>query len=269
MSLGSIALVVLPTTAICVALMLAVRRRESHRLTVSVDRGTGVLQVVGTAFSVLLAIVIFIALDSYDGARAAAGSEANDVVGLSRNVDLLAPANRAKLQGDLTCYGMAVINSEWPAMRHYRSSPLVNHWERALREDAGALKGGTPAQEGALQEVIGELDTLAEARRVRLTEAHPVIPQPIWVVLLLGGLLIVGIMLMVADRGESAIVQGFLMASVASLVAACLVLVWFFDHPYRNQAGSIRPVEMRHTIQVIQQEHPATPRPCRVTGQPV
>jgi hypothetical protein len=32
------------------------------------------------------------------------------------------------LQGALICYSRAAIHEEWPAMRHQRSSPVVDRW---------------------------------------------------------------------------------------------------------------------------------------------
>jgi hypothetical protein len=226
------------------------------------------LAFVGTAFAVLLAFIVFIAFDSYNSAKGAAESEAIDTVDISRNLDLFADPSRRELKGELVCYGRAVANSEWPAMRHQGRSVLVDDAEKALRIGSRRLDTGTAAHQAAFQQILSELDTLAQARRTRLAEASPVVPGPIWLVLVLGALMIVGIVLLLADRAESAVVQGVLMASVAAMLAASLALVWFLDHPYRDQTGSIRPTEMNRSIGIVLQEQPGiTPR-CGLDGRP-
>src|SRR5207248_11189628 len=47
---------------------------------------------------------------------------------------------RLTLQGQLVCYGRAVAELEWPAMRHERSSPVVQGWINALDRDLRAVR---------------------------------------------------------------------------------------------------------------------------------
>jgi hypothetical protein len=57
------------------------------------------------------------------------------------------------------------------------------------------------------------------------------------------------------------------------MVTAALLLVWFLDHPFAGESGSIAPIEMEHTLETIaeEDEHQAvdvTP-PCTPTGDPL
>ena len=58
------------------------------------------------------------------------------------------------------------------------------------------------------------------------------------------------------------------MGVVAGMVAATLVLVWFLDHPYEGQSGSIEPIEMERTIANMEDERPGLTPPCTATGRP-
>jgi hypothetical protein len=47
---------------------------------------------------------------------------------------------------------------------------------------------------------------------------------------------------------------------------AGLALIWFLDHPYRQQAGSLEPTEMHRTLAIIASEGSAPP-PCDLRGR--
>src|SRR5262245_22208705 len=89
--------------------------------------------VTGTLFAVVLAFVILSAVQTYNGAKAGAQSEAAAVVDMARTASFFPPAQRDGLRADLTCYGRAVVEQEWPAMENERSSPLVDRWVAAYR----------------------------------------------------------------------------------------------------------------------------------------
>src|SRR5215472_15357670 len=103
-----------------------VHRRAVGPLLADSGRGRPMIQVTGTLFAVVLAFVILAAFQTYNGARAGAQSEAAALLDMARAAALFPPAQRDELRGDFVCYGRAVVNQEWPAMRHGHSSPLVD-----------------------------------------------------------------------------------------------------------------------------------------------
>jgi hypothetical protein len=127
MTLPVAALVLVGIVIVLIAGMYFVRRRApAGGFYTDVDRAGAIFGVVGTAFAVLLAFVIFVAFQSYDNARAQAQKEADAVQKLYAATHFLSPPTRDELQGQLICYSRAVIHEEWPAMRNQRSSPDVD-----------------------------------------------------------------------------------------------------------------------------------------------
>src|SRR5436305_11878031 len=110
-------------------------------------RGTPMAIVAGTSNAVLLAFVILAAFQTYNSARAGAATEANAVLDVTRTAALFPTAQRARLQSDFVCYGRAVVNEEWPAMRSGRSSPLVDYWVASYRDEFGRLTVRSPRQQ--------------------------------------------------------------------------------------------------------------------------
>jgi hypothetical protein len=65
-------------------------------------------------------------------------------------------------------------------------------------------------------------------------------------------------MLFFADSGESAITQGVLMGSVASVITILLLLLSALDKPFQTGIGGIRPVAMERTLRIVDQAIAAT-----------
>jgi hypothetical protein len=169
----------------------------------------------------------------------------------------------------LICYSRAVIEDEWPAMRDGERSPEVQRWVERLGAALRQVDVRTPSQEAAFLQLLEQEANRVEARRARLSEATRVLPAPVWFILALGALLTIGFGFLFADRRESLIVQGSLIAAITSLVTAGLLLVWFLDHPYADESGSIRPTEMERQLEIVEHEQREVVPPCNSAGEPM
>ena len=90
-----------------------------------------------------------------------------------------------------------------------------------------------------------------------------------WFILIVGALVSIGFVLLFIDRrGEAFLAQAALIGTVTVIVVAGLLLVWFLDHPYEDQAGSIKPEDMQRAIDVMQTEAPGLILPCTPGGEP-
>lgn len=228
-------------------------------------RAAGALTVIGTMFAVLLAFTIFFALQSYQSARDGASVEAVAVTELHNVAEVLEGREGERLHGDLICYGRAVVADEWPAMARGETSPTVARWVDTMVEDFAATSPVGASQEAAYGQWFDQQAERRDGRRARAAEAAPSVPVPLWIVLGIGASAILTYMCVQADRRESAVVQAIPIAFVSALVASALVVVAFLDHPYADWSGSIQPDEMRVTLQLIDDGHPA---PCDESGIP-
>jgi Protein of unknown function (DUF4239) len=269
-----VAVLVIALAAVtAVAGLLLVRRRApAGGFFADPDRAAGVFGVLGTSFAVLLAFVIFLAFESYDTAREKAGVEAVAVTELSDTAELFPPRTAQALRGELVCYARSVIGAEWRTMRDGRPSPLVEGWLTAL---AGTLRRAPLAGEKQAAAYGAWLDQMAqrrEGRRGRLAEATPLVPAPLWLVLILGACLVVGYMCLYADPAEPRFVQAAMIGAITAVVVSGLLIVRFLDHPYEDHTGSIKPVEMTRTLGLMQAARrtvdPPPRVPCDAVGRP-
>ena len=270
MNLLLLAGIVVVVAVASVALLHLIRRRaSSEHFFIEIERGAGVFAFLGTAFAVLLAFVVLEAFGSFNDARTGAESEATSVVELSRTSEFFASTDRERFAGRLMCYARAVIEDEWPAMRHGERSMLVQDWVERLGSALRQIGVNDSRQEAAFLQLLDEEGTRTEGRRMRLSESLRTLPGPVWFILALGAALTVGFALLFADRRESFLVQGVVIGSVTALVTAGLLLVWFLDHPYEDRNGSIKPIEMRTSLEIVEHEQADVVPPCDSAGEPM
>jgi len=254
--------------ALAVLLLFAVRRVASGPLLREPTRGTPMIMMVSTAFAVLLAFITIAAFQTYNGAKGGARSEAVATLEMFRTAALFPAADRDTLRADFACYGRSVASLEWVTMRDGRRSPVTEGWISAYRDRFTQLGLGSPREQLGFQELLTEARNRTDGRRERLTEATPSVPLALWIVLVLGGSVAIGLQLSMADRRERRVIQAALIAGVAAIVTAGLLLVYFLDHPYQQHLGSIKPAEMRQTLAMMNQQSPGLHLPCDQSGRP-
>jgi hypothetical protein len=259
-------LVLIVVVAAAITIKLLVRRGAPvGGWFTDLPRSAGTLSVIGTMFSVMLAFVILLALQSYQRAREGSSVEAIAISELHSVAGVFKPPLSDRLHGELVCYARAVIEDEWPAMKDGRSSDLVQSWiDRLSREFAIAEPHGA-REETAYAQWFDEQAQRRDGRRERLAEATPFVPLPLWFVLGIGASLTLAYMVAQADRREGLIIQAIPIGFVSALATAGLLVVFFLDHPYSNESGSIAPTEMRRTLMLI--DHDGA-YPCDERGVP-
>jgi hypothetical protein len=262
-------LIVLGAAGAAAGAFVLVQWRARGPLLIDSGRGRPMVTVTGTLFTVVLAFVILAAFNTYDGARSGASTEANAVLDMVRTAPLFPAAQRARLQSDLTCYGRAVVFEEWPAMRHGRSSPLVDYWIARYRGEFTRLQVHSLRQQAAFQDLLTLANNRTAGRQQRLADDYPTVPTPLWLSLLLGGCISVALQLGMADPRERFRVLGLMIAGFAAVVATGLLVVYFLDHPFQPHIGGIQPGAMRHALVLMRELTPRLHILCSATGEPL
>lgn len=270
MNLWLSALIVVVAVATAVALMLTVRRRApAGGFFNDNDRAAGVFGVVGTAFSVLLAFVIFLAFETYTSASEEAGHEADAVIDQFEIVELFRPSDRNLIQSQLICYGRSVVRDEWDRMRAGGHSQVVDQWVLEIDHAVEAAEVVGVKQEAGFAKFFDETIEREAGRRGRLAEADGVVPAPMWFILLLGAGCVLGYVLLFADSAERVVAQAALIGIVTTLMVTSLLLVDFLDHPYRNKTGSITPSSMQLALDTMERERHVEAVICDDRGRPI
>ena len=266
------ALIIVAVAAPCVAAMLLVRRRAPEgSYFADGDRASGVFGVLATGFSVLVGFVVFLAFTSYDKSRVGAEEKSLAVGRQIETAQFFPTRVAAELSGELVCYGRSVVHVEWPAAEAGNTVGDVNPWGVELFRTVRLYQPRTPAEESAYDKWLDHTAEREAARIDRLHGAVGVIPSPLWVVLILLSIVIVSYMLFFADSAERALSQAMLMGTVASTLAAMLLLIQFLNSPFKEGAGGIQPVAMERILRTIDEALVAVDRapepPCDERGR--
>src|SRR3954447_2023524 len=248
-------LIVVVVAALAIGAMLLARRRAPEgSYFADGDRAAGVFGVLATGFAILAGFVVVLAFQSYDASRSGAQAEARTVAHQFETVQLLPESVRARMSGELVCYARSVIHQEWPQMRAGTLSYAPNRWGVALFESLRSTQPRSASEQAAYSKYLDERSDREDARADRAHSAEGVIPTPLWIVLFLTAGTLFVFMLIFADSGEHAVVQGTMMGVVAVLVSSLLLLLWFLDNPYRGGTGALKPVAMQSTLDVMQKQ---------------
>jgi hypothetical protein len=90
------------------------------------------------------------------------------------------------------------------------------------------------------------------------------VPTPLWGILLLGGAISVVFVLSFADGRERFLVQALMIGAVTAIFVSSILFVDFLDHPYENTPGSIKPVDMTRTLELMNADQKAAGESIRV-----
>ncbi len=145
------------------------------------------------------------------------------------------PSARDELRGQLVCYARSVISDDWRTMRSSEQNALVQRWIDASAATIGSVDVEGGKQTFAYEHWVITNAARAEARRGRFSEAMRIVPPPLWLFVVLGGLLTVTYMCFYSDSGERFVVQALMIGSVTAIVTASLLVVHFLDSPLRDR----------------------------------
>lgn len=255
MNVALSALIVVAVTAAAVAAMLLVRRRAPEGSFFSDgDRASGVFGVLATGFAILLGLIVVLAFTSYDESRSGAETEALLVNQQFETAQFLPTDARTILGNQLVCYARSVVHQEWPRMEDGSQGDTINPWGAVLFETITAVEPETASEQSAYDKWLDQTSEREAARSDRIHGAVGVIPGPLWLVLFFIAAIVFVYVLFFADSGERAITQALLMGAVVAVIVATLLVISFLNKPFHPGLGSLKPVAMERTLDILEQE---------------
>ena len=251
--------VVAVVTGLSVVAMLRVRRRapEGSYFTDG-DRASGVFGVLATGFSVLLGFIVFLSFTTYDASRSGAEDEAVIVGQQFETAQFFPEALATELSGELVCYGRSVVGEEWDQLEAGTLGDQLNPWGTVLFETMRGVQPASDAEQSAYDRWLDQTNAREVARNDRVHAVSGVIPSPLWIVLFFVSGVIFLYMLFFADSGEGPATQAVLMGSVVSVITTLLLLLVFFNQPFQDDLGGLRPESMERSLVIIAEAADAT-----------
>lgn len=193
----------------------------------------GLINIVGTAYAVLIAFIAVATWQALTDADKAVGEEASHVGNLYGDTLGLSQKAAKPIQDALKDYLDRVITIEWPAQRAGRTD-ADGGWEILRRVHAGivAIEPETRGEAVIEAELLRTLNSVYTARRNRLLAAEGAIPAIVWWIIFIGSSLTVGYTYLfdMRDLRHHLLKTG----SMAASMAVAIVLIVALDRPFRG-----------------------------------
>jgi hypothetical protein len=198
--------------------------------------------VLGVIYAVLLALVVIATWEEFGRARVTVEAEANALAEIFWLAHQLPEPEGRELQELSRSYAEEVVDEEWPLMEQGQA-PLMEHTEEVthgwvliddIREHLQEVEPGSAAGEQLYAEGLDQVQRLADARRTRLVAAEEGLPTVLWVVLIVGGIVVVGFAYLFGMENAGA--HALMVVALAGVIALVLFTIAAMDHPFSGGA---------------------------------
>jgi hypothetical protein len=204
---------------------------------------------IGTLYAVLIAFAIFVVWTQSQDAGSNLEREVNAAGDISRMSAGLPEPERSNVRQALVNYIHSVLDDEFPAMADGRESPRT--WaaiEKLMVAFTAAPITDTKSQTYSA-ESLRHLNDLSNYRRIRLFTSRGTMPQLLWYLLFLGGIVLIAFTYFFGH--ESVAWQSAMTAALAGTLAFSLYLIMAFNGPF-DGSTRVNPtpyeVELQHIL---------------------
>src|SRR5579863_2368235 len=232
-------LVILASMLLSVAGLLIVRRYVSTEwLKRHHELASYYFLMIGTLYAVLIAFAIYVVWTAFKDAGANLEHEATEVADLSRLSTAMPDALCRNISEALLEYLNAVVQDEFPAMNQGRESERTWTAVQRLWDAYGSARPDTPRVQAYFNESLKHLTQLSDLRRTRLFASHGTVPQVLWCLLTVAGVLLVGFTYFVGHEGIAT--QAIMTACLAGVLSFSMFLILSLNRPYSG-VGHVVP----------------------------
>jgi hypothetical protein len=218
-----------------IGLSLARRHLVRNETITHNDVAGPILATIGTVLAVMLSFMVVSVWQQYETSANTVEREASAASDIHHLADLLTAPTRNRLKAEVDRYILLVINDEFPAMRHGRSSTDASYAAYRIYGIVAAFSPASSAQTQLQAQALELAHTLTDARRSRLHDNATGIPPILWAAMLFMGALTVGFCYFF--RIDSARAHLWMVVAMTSVIAVTFVLIAELDYPYRGDTG--------------------------------
>ena len=218
-------------------LVLVQRLVPPERREVQNDVAGFIFAVLGVAYAVLLAFVVIAVWQDYEAAQTNVESEAHELAGIYFLASRLPEPERTRIQDLARTYARVVVEEEWPMMERGQTSPRADSLLRQLTLKILEFDPHTKGEQVLYELEQTQLHDAADARRSRLLEVREGIPDLLWVVLVVGGVITVSFTYLFGLKSNLA--HALMVAALTLVICGILFTIGQFNNPFSG------PVEIQ------------------------
>ena len=208
-------------------------RREKHN-----NVAGFIYAVLGVAYAVLLAFMLIAVWQDYNTAQTNVESEANELAGVYFLASRLPASERTNVQDLARTYARVVVEEEWPMMEQGQTSPRADSLVRQLRSKLLQFDPRTKGEQVLYERGLTQVHDAVDARRSRLLQVREGIPNLLWVVLVIGGVITVSFTYLFGLKSNRT--HALMVAALTLVICGILFTIAEFNNPFSGVV-EIRP----------------------------
>ena len=195
--------------------------------------------IVAVVYAVLIALIVVDVFEAFEKSDGIATAESNKLSNLMLDSAGLPPAMAAELRSDINKYIDIVVKSEWPNQQKGKLENAVFEpgWTvlAHMSTELAVYEPTTMGQNVDKAEMLRALNDLIKSRRSRILAAGEHLPNVVWTILLLGGVVSVVYTYLFGARtfGIHVAITGL----IAATIALVFVLIVTLDYPFRGEVS--------------------------------
>ena len=190
------------------------------------------LSILGTTYAVILGFMLYTVWTNYGEAEVNAEAEANALLNVFRLAAGLPEQQAGDLRKAALAYATTVVNKEWPAMANEAMTFTANPDNGRMWDTLLAVKIESPTQSMVAGQALHELGELNQRRRIRQLQSTSKLPDVLWFVLIVGGVVTIASSCMFGSISrELHLLQ---VSSFSLLIALTLVAIADIDRPFQG-----------------------------------
>lgn len=228
------------TLAACATTLLAVVLLRRRTGPADPSETPDVIEYITMMIGVVYAIVLGLAIAGVWEERGAAEdwvrAEAQALHEVATRAQAYPEETREDIQRQVDGYIAHVLDVEWPHM--IENDELTEHGDELLAELRRTITLHEPASQLEAHGYHGLMDRAAaadEARTARAQSAEPTMPGVVWIGLIAGGVVVVGMIFALQIRRSAR--ELVLAGLFSALIGFLLFLIWHFDSPFARGIG--------------------------------
>jgi uncharacterized protein (DUF983 family) len=188
--------------------------------------------VLGVVYAVLLGLMVVAVWEEWNQAAQTADYEASSLAEIFWLADRMPESEGRHIQELARSYARVVVDEEWALMEQEKSSPKAWDLLDEIRVDLQSFDPSSPGQQVLYEQGFERMRDLSDARRDRLLEAEQGLPSILWVVLIVGGIIVVSFTYLFGL--DSTLVHLLMVAALALIISLVLFTVAALDYPFKG-----------------------------------
>jgi hypothetical protein len=198
-------------------------------------------------YGLLLAFVVVTAWQNHTNAATQVEDEISALSNVMRDAGGLPAAVRAPVRADALRYARLVVDREYATLADGDPDLVSRETYERIWARLYGYEPRTNAQSTFFGSVVDRMNEVGRARRLRIYSSRPAVPELLWGVMIVGGVL--SVFLLYLYGGGRAGTQAVMLGVVAGFIGFVVFLIYALDEPF---AGELRLSTQPYTYFVDQ-----------------